>query len=160
LFRPEHLYPLYLLLFTLPGIPALYYGSEWGLEGKKEAQSDDQLRPKVTLTCLERFAKNSLLVHSIKRFIAIRKKSKALVNGSYQEVIVAKEHFVFCRKDKSESLLIVINASPKTKTVHIALEDSPKKRYVDLLDPDFSISCINGTLSIEVPKFGGRIVRH
>lgn len=160
LVRPEHLYPLYLLLFTLPGIPALYYGSEWGLEGKKETQSDDKLRPKVTFTILEQFAKHSLLVHSIKRFIALRKKSKALAHGAYQEVSVSKKHFLFRRKYKNESLLIAINASSRTKTVQIALEDSSKAVYVDLLDPDFVISGSNGALSIEVPKFGGRILRH
>ena len=33
------------MLYTLPGIPALYYGSEFGIEGRKERHSDDSLRP-------------------------------------------------------------------------------------------------------------------
>ena len=33
---PFDLQALYALLFTIPGIPSIYYGSEWGIHGKKE----------------------------------------------------------------------------------------------------------------------------
>ena len=42
----EHWKPLYGLLLGMPGIPCLYYGSEWGMEGDK-AQGDGALRPAV-----------------------------------------------------------------------------------------------------------------
>ncbi len=45
----SHLYPLYLLLFTMPGIPSLYYGSEWGIEGLKTLGNDANLRPVLDL---------------------------------------------------------------------------------------------------------------
>ena len=61
--NPAHLYPLYSLLFTMPGVPSIYYGSEWGIEGKRTSQSDQALRPHLdfsrfpttapTLICLE-----------------------------------------------------------------------------------------------------------
>ena len=35
LVSPAHLYPLYCLLFTMPGIPSVYYGSEWGIDGRR-----------------------------------------------------------------------------------------------------------------------------
>ena len=31
----KHLFPLYTLLYTIPGIPSIYYGSEFGIEGVK-----------------------------------------------------------------------------------------------------------------------------
>jgi cyclomaltodextrinase len=34
----SHLYPLHALLFTIPGIPSIYYGSEVGIEGKKKKE--------------------------------------------------------------------------------------------------------------------------
>ena len=30
---------------TLPGIPSIYYGGEWGTEGKRTSTCDDDLRP-------------------------------------------------------------------------------------------------------------------
>ena len=45
-----HIYPVYTLLFTLPGIPSIYYGSEWGIQGKKVGGNDDPLRPAKPLS--------------------------------------------------------------------------------------------------------------
>ena len=50
--NPAHLYPLYCLLFTMPGIPSIYYGSEWGIEGRKDSGSDAPLRPAIDLTSI------------------------------------------------------------------------------------------------------------
>ncbi|MEZ4517460.1 MAG: alpha-amylase family glycosyl hydrolase [Chloroflexota bacterium] len=47
--NPAHLYPLYGLLFTMPGIPSVYYGSEWGIAGKRTATSDRMLRPAIDI---------------------------------------------------------------------------------------------------------------
>ena len=41
----EHFLPVHIMLYTLPGIPSVYYGSEFGIEGRKERYSDDSLRP-------------------------------------------------------------------------------------------------------------------
>ena len=35
-----HFAPVHVLLYTLPGVPSIYYGSEFGIEGKKEKFSD------------------------------------------------------------------------------------------------------------------------
>lgn len=47
LLNPAHLAPLYTLLFTLPGIPSIYYGSEWGIQGRRGHNSDTELRPRI-----------------------------------------------------------------------------------------------------------------
>ena len=46
--EPAEIYPLHLLLFTIPGVPAIYYGSEWGIDGKKSA-GDPALRPALAV---------------------------------------------------------------------------------------------------------------
>ena len=43
--NPAHLSPLYILLMTMPGMPSIYYGSEWGIEGLKAPGTDAPLRP-------------------------------------------------------------------------------------------------------------------
>ena len=50
--HPANLFPVYQLLFTLPGIPSIYYGSEWGIEGKRSRTSDEVLRPALTLSLI------------------------------------------------------------------------------------------------------------
>ena len=44
-----HFAPVHVLLYTLPGVPSIYYGSEFGIEGKKEKFSDDSLRPALDI---------------------------------------------------------------------------------------------------------------
>ena len=44
----RHLKPVYTLLYTLPGLPSVYYGSEWGIPGRKE-EGDPALRPAIDL---------------------------------------------------------------------------------------------------------------
>ncbi len=158
LHNPEHLFPLYLLLFTLPGIPAIYYGSEWGFEGKKQSGSDSELRPKVTFEKLIKLTKHSLLLDAIKRFIAIRKNSNALMQGSYRQLIVSKRQFAFSRSYTNESLVIVVNASLDIETIAIPLNQASGKKFTDLLNPGFECAPKNGVLSLEIPSCWGRIL--
>ena len=44
--KPEHLYNCYTLLYTMPGVPSVYYGSEFGIKGEK-SNNDDVLRPYI-----------------------------------------------------------------------------------------------------------------
>lgn len=160
LYKPEHLYPLYLLLFTLPGIPSIYNGSEWGFEGKKRKGNDGQLRPKVSFDKLVVLAKHPVLIDALKRFIAIRKNNEILTQGSYQQLLVSKEQFAFSRSHSGKSYFIVVNASPNTETVEIAMNGLPNGTYNDLLNPEYSCISSNGVLAIEVNSCWGRILKY
>ena len=50
----ENMIPIYALLYFLPGIPSIYYGSEFGIEGRKEGGNDDPLRPALNLRKIRR----------------------------------------------------------------------------------------------------------
>ena len=69
---PRHLPLVYVLLFTMCGMPCIYYGSEWGLEATKQNGSDDNLRPFVAKPIY-----NELSAH-ISRLALIHKNEKAL----------------------------------------------------------------------------------
>ncbi len=158
LHNSEHLFPLYLLLFTLPGIPAIYYGSEWGFEGKKERGSDSELRPKVTFKKLVKLAKHSLLFDAIKKLIAIRKKTDALMQGSYRQLMVSKRQFAFSRSYKNKSIIIIVNASQDIETIAIPLNQAFEEKFTDLLNPGFECASKNGILALEIPSCWGRIL--
>lgn len=158
LHKPEHLYPLYLLLFTLPGIPSIYYGSECGFEGRKYIRNDNELRPHISLEKLVKLAKHPLLIDAIKKFIAIRKNTKALAQGVYRELLVTKQQFAFVRISRKEKCIIVVNASKSNVTMTIPLERFTKKTFKDLLNTNFNCSSENGALTIEIPSCWGRIL--
>ena len=103
--NPEHLPLAYGILFGMPGIPCIYYGSEWGEEGKKAPDNDYALRP-----CFEEPTPNEL-TKFITELIAIRRDSDALCNGGYHNVVITNHQLIFERKSESERVLVAINAN-------------------------------------------------
>lgn len=98
--QKEHLYPVYGTLMTMPGIPCIYYGSEWGEEGVKAPDNDYALRP-----CFDAPKPNELTSY-IKKLISFRQKSDALCNGSYRNVMITNRQLIFERRTDREQILL------------------------------------------------------
>ena len=100
----KHIPLAYGLLLGMPGIPCIYYGSEWGQEGEKAPDNDFALRP-----CFEEPMPNEL-TGFIKKLITVRKDSDALCNGSYRNVVLTNHQLLFERCTDSDRMLVAINA--------------------------------------------------
>lgn len=107
----RHLFPLYGLLFTMPGVPSVYYGSEWGIPGERTSYSDEALRPVLDLNTIINTCPFPDLPHLIKKLAAIRKKFPVLNQGDYQEILVQHKLFVFRRSFQGQEAYIMLNAS-------------------------------------------------
>ena len=108
----ENIFPVYTLLFTMPGLPSIYYGSEWGIEGDKNAgQGDYALRPAIDIEKMS----NPELIDHIKSLAEIRKASEALKRGIYEEVQVKNETLVFARVLDDEYALVALNNTADEK---------------------------------------------
>lgn len=110
--KKEHLPLAYGLLLGMPGVPCIYYGSEWGEEGVKGNSDDYALRP-----CFEAPKPNEL-TEFITHLIHIRTQSDALCNGSYHNVVITNHQLIFERKSDTERVLVAINASPDSFTAN------------------------------------------
>lgn len=109
--NPNHIKPLYGLLFAMPGIPCIYYGSEWGIQGDKN-NGDNALRPAI-----EAPVSNELSTF-ISKLSAIKKNSKALCFGNYRTILLTNEQYIFERRFEDERILIAINSSENEFTAH------------------------------------------
>lgn len=103
----NQLKPLYGLLFGMPGVPCVYYGSEWGVEGDK-SNGDAALRPDI-----EKPEWNEL-TDWISRLANARKSSKALQYGSYNNLCVQPKQLIFERSVDGERVIVAINADNNT----------------------------------------------
>lgn len=103
----RNLLPLYTLLFAMPGIPSIYYGSEFGLEGNKKKNGDQAVRPYI-----ETFEQNSL-TNELKKLCEFRKKHSALISGNYEELLLNNEVLVFVRENNDERVICAINIGDK-----------------------------------------------
>src|SRR3954447_1821907 len=88
--NPAHLYPLYLLLFTMPGVPSVYSGSEWGFEGIKAGGDDRPIRLALpSPAAAASLGRHPDLAPAVARFAAIRRRSAVLRRGTYRRLHVA-----------------------------------------------------------------------
>lgn len=108
----NHLPLTYGLLLGMPGVPCIYYGSEWGEEGVKTPNNDYALRP-----CFEEPKPNEL-TEEIKKMIHVRTGSNALCHGSYRNVVLTNHQLIFERRTDDERMLVAINASDAPFTAH------------------------------------------
>ena len=120
---PHHLIPAYGLLFGMPGVPALYYGSEWGIQGRKD-QGDDALRP-----ALEAPQWNDL-TDAIAAMAKARKESPALCSGSFRNIVLTNRQIIFERCWENERVLVAVNADSVPYTAHF---DARAGRATDLI---------------------------
>ncbi|HJC71699.1 MAG TPA: maltodextrin glucosidase [Candidatus Ruthenibacterium merdavium] len=109
---PKHLPLAYALMFGMPGVPAVYYGSEWGEKGSKQAGSDAVLRPEIALPQWNE------LTDWISLLTKAHRESNALCYGSYRNVVLTNRQIIFERKTDSERVLVAINADAQPYTAH------------------------------------------
>ena len=101
----KHIPLAYGLLMGMPGIPCLYYGSEWAEQGEKAPDNDYALRP-----CFEEPKPNEL-TEFIKKLIRVRQESDALCNGAYKNVVIQNHQLIFERCSEKERVIVAINAA-------------------------------------------------
>lgn len=98
LMNKAHYTPVHILLYTLPGIPSVYYGSEFGIEGRKERFSDDSLRPYIDLNEHKNDIRDNpytALIASLGRIHA--QWAGELVNGDYRQLLLTNQQFAYAR---------------------------------------------------------------
>jgi cyclomaltodextrinase / maltogenic alpha-amylase / neopullulanase len=156
---PALLYPLYCLLFTMPGIPSIYYGSEWGVPGKRSAGDDSALRPALDLHDMLAHALQPNLPGVLHRLAEMRKKSVAFQGNGYAQLFVSHEQFAFLREHESERVVVALNASASPASIEITLP-APATSALDLLNPGVEFA-VNGTrLALDaVPPRLARVLR-
>ncbi len=107
----KHLPLVYALAFGMPGIPCVYYGSEWGAEGRKE-EGDPSLR-----LSYEQPVWNEI-TDWISKLSEAKKNSKALNYGGFRSVVLTNHQCIFERKIDDERVLVAINAGDQPFTAH------------------------------------------
>ena len=107
----KHLPLVYGMIFGMPGIPCVYYGSEWGAKANK-SEGDPALR-----ACFDTPIKNEL-TEFIAKLAEAHKNSDALTNGDFRSVVLQNKYCIFERKTDNERVLVAINADSEPAICH------------------------------------------
>ncbi len=122
----KHLPLIYALCFGMPGIPCVYYGSEWGAKADKR-EGDPALR-----ACFEGPVFNEL-TEFISRLAEAKKDSEALNYGAFRSVVLTNKQCIFERKTDHERVLVAINADGESYVAHF---DAGCGTAVDLISKE------------------------
>ncbi|MBO4395997.1 MAG: alpha-amylase [Eubacterium sp.] len=149
-----HFTPVHILLYTLPGIPSIYYGSEFAIEGKKEKQSDASLRPAIDL---ENY-KDAVTANPATKLIAalgkIRSETPALSYGDYRELVLTTRQYAFSRNHDGQSVLITVNNDDSEYT--FTLPAGGAAEYVGALSHE-RVSVNGGNIQVRIQPNSGEI---
>lgn len=148
-------YPLHMLLYTLPGIPSLYYGSEFGIEGRKEGGSDAPIRPRIELAEYQNALSENGYCKLLAELGALRAKNPILSYGDYEELLLTNRQYAFARKLDGRAILTAVNNDENPAEVWIS--DCGSSSYQAYFSGE-SIHSQNGKLQLKLPGHFGEIL--
>ena len=148
----NHLNNIYTLMYTMPGVPSIYYGSEFGIEGKRTQYSDIELRPCLDLNNIEN-ANYDLFNHIVK-LGKVRLALEALKYGKFENVNIMNEKLVYKRKTDNQTVFIAFNLTNHDDKIGFNTECNSK--LTDALTNE--VFDVNGYFEVPMKPYSSRIL--
>ncbi|MCQ2529380.1 MAG: alpha-amylase family glycosyl hydrolase [Saccharofermentans sp.] len=114
-----HYAPVHILTYTLPGIPSMYYGSEFGIEGRKERGSDDSLRPALNIADFKDSVKNNPMTALIAKLGFIKQNVQILNYGDYREAVLTNRQYAYVRNLDGQSVVVTLNNDDNDADINV-----------------------------------------
>ena len=149
-----HFAPVHILMYTLPGVPSIYYGSEFGIEGRKEKWSDDSLRPALKLSDYENAMTDNTCTKLIAALGKVRQQTKALSYGDYNQLMLTNRQYAFSRNTSEESVVVTVNNDDSDFTMTLPCGNAAE--YIGALSGE-RVSVSNGNICVNVKANSGDI---
>ena len=152
----EHLFPIYICLFTLPGIPSIYYGGEWGVEGKRTNTSDEALRPAISIE--QEGELHCELTDLIAQLGQIHSQQEPLHTGRYQELLLTNRQYAFARHGEDSVIITAVNNDdePAELAIPVPLQAG---EAVNLLEPADRLPISDGKVHIKLKGNWGAVLK-
>ena len=118
---PSRLAHALVVLFTLPGTPAVYYGDEQGYRGVKEdrAGGDDDIRPVFPATPDELSDIGRPVYQLHRDLIGLRRRHPWLHDARTKVHELSNEQLVYEVHNAANSLFVALNVSAEAAVVHV-----------------------------------------
>ena len=149
-----HFAPVHVLLYTLPGVPSIYYGSEFGIEGRKERTSDDSLRPALNLADYADAVEKNPCTALIAALGKVRQNTPALNYGSYTELMLTNRQYAFARDLDGVRVIITVNNDDNASSMDLPAGNAAE--YVGTLTGE-KVAVENGRIHVTVAGNNGNI---
>ena len=127
-----HMYNVAILVYTVPGIPSIYYGSEFGIPSNKENGSDWNLRPDLNLADFNEKDELPALYTTLGH---LKQRFPELTYGDYRELYLTTGQFAFARCLDGRAVVTALNNADNGAHMEINLPIGANKA-VNLLTID------------------------
>ncbi|MBQ7217883.1 MAG: DUF1653 domain-containing protein [Ruminococcus sp.] len=144
---------VYTMLYTMPGAPSIYYGSEFAVEGTKQKNSDDDLRREMNLNALEN--PDYELFEHICKLGKIMHSLEAFQYGQYKNETIQLEHLCYSMKTDRQKAYVLLNQSNEPR--RIGFNTGFNGVLTDVLNDNAQYPC-NGWVEIVVEPKTSRIL--
>lgn len=151
----EHLNLAYLLLFTLPGIPSIYYGGEWGVKGMRSRYSDAELRPCISIADAPKL--HSDLTDFITGAAKIHRDHSEFYGGRYQELLLTNRQYAFARHGEGSVAVTALNSDDGDAVLNIPVPIQASEAE-NLMDGSI-LPIENGRLVLPLPGNTGVVLK-
>lgn len=149
-----HFAPVHVLLYTLPGIPSIYYGSEFGIEGKKEKFSDASLRPALNLEDYKNAVTENPCTALIAALGKIRQATPGLSYGSYNELMLTNRQYAFARDLDNIRVIVTVNNDDNAAGMNLPVGNTAA--YIGALSGKRA-EVQGGRINVTIPANSGEI---
>ena len=149
-----HFAPIHILLYTLPGIPSIYYGSEFGIEGKKEKFSDASLRPTLDLENYKNAVTENPCTALIAALGKIRQATPGLSYGSYNELMLTNRQYAFARDLDNVRVIVTVNNDDNAAGMNLPVGNTAA--YIGALSGKRA-EVQGGRINVTIPANSGEI---
>ncbi len=151
-----------LLQMTYVGAPMVYYGDEVGMWGA----DDPTCRKPMLWEDLQPYEKpedNFVMKDHLdfyRRAIALRNAHSALRTGEFQTLLTDDEQdmWVFARTNDSEFLVVVLNASDRSREVVVPKPDNAAGSWKVVFGGADALQGVDGELKVRVPPIAGVVL--
>jgi len=149
---------LHLLLYSMPGVPSIYAGSEFGIPGVRTPSSDAALRPALDLYALNASGPRRELVGTLHHLAEVRRASPALQKGDYRQLHVSSQGLAFSRQSGPDLAVVAINSASQPLELHLEVPAAAGRALRDRLNHNQPVEQHGAHLRLVIPPRWGQIL--
>ena len=142
------------IISTVPGVPCVYQGDEYGTPGANDPDNRDMME-------FDGYNDNQLKeLAATKALFKYRRESMPLMYGDYRTLYADKDLYVFLRHYMGQWAIVALNVRAEARAVEVAMPEfiAADEVKVALAVEGAEAALAEGKLSINVPKYGYLII--
>jgi glycosidase len=143
----------YAYMNTIPGLPVIYYGSEFGMSGASDPDNRRMMRFGSELSKNERN-----MLEDVRKIINTRKNHPALRYGDFLTLIADESIYAYIRSDMNERILIALNKNENSRKLILEVPQFYNIKTAVNLVGNEELNIVNNKLEIELDGIGYKIL--